>query len=91
MANIFWMGFGDLITPKWPIKVPRHIPIFFGTVLELPKMCPNIDPRDPYLLQKYFNKYKKYGNNFKNISCVKMGTYNLNVFDTLCTNMFGHI
>ena len=41
---MFWFFLWALIIPKWLIKVPGHIPIVFGTFLELPKNRPNIDP-----------------------------------------------
>ena len=40
-------------------KIPGHIPIFFGSFLELPKCSPNLDPWTPYLSPGHFNKYKK--------------------------------
>ena len=55
----FWMVFWGLIIPKWLIKAPGHIPLLFGSFLELPKCSPNLAPYTPYLSQKHFSKYKK--------------------------------
>ena len=57
---ILFFCWGVLIIPKWLIKVPVHIAILFGSFLE-----PNMGPRTPYLLQKYFKEYEnKYVNTF---------------------------
>ena len=45
---IFHGIFGALIIPKWLIKVPRHIPIFFGSFLELRKCSPDLDLATPF-------------------------------------------
>ena len=42
--------FADLIIPKWLINDPGHIPILFGSLLELPKCSPNLAPYTPYKL-----------------------------------------
>ena len=36
-SNIFLWALWVLIIPKWPFKVPVHIPILFGSFLELPQ------------------------------------------------------
>ena len=38
LVGLLWF----LIIPKWPIKASGHIPILFGTFLELQKMAPNL-------------------------------------------------
>ena len=64
LGCIYFDGtFGALIIPKWLIKVPGHIPIFFRTFLELPKCSPNLASYTPYLSPKYFKTYKKQGGN----------------------------
>ena len=54
---ILWY-FVVLIMSTWPIKVPGHIPILFGSFLELPICSPNLAPYTPYLSQKQLKKYK---------------------------------
>ena len=39
---------------KWRINDSWSIATLFGTVLERPKMRPNLDPRNPYLSPTYF-------------------------------------
>ena len=64
----FFLGFlmyfewflGALIIPKWLMLTSRRIAILFGSFLELPKMWQNMDPRAPYLLQKYFKRIRKH-------------------------------
>ena len=41
------------------------IPILFQTFLELARFQPNVGLWTPYVLQKYFVKYKKIPNHFK--------------------------
>ena len=50
--------FGILTIPKGLIKVPGHIPIPFGSFLELPECSLNLAPYTPYLSQKHFKRYK---------------------------------
>ena len=69
------MFFGVLLAPKWFLLVPRHIPILFGSFLELVEYRPNIDPQALYLLQEYFNKYKKWKQLLKHIMFINMGMY----------------
>ena len=64
---VFLCFFRVLIIPKWLIKAPGHIPILFGSFLELSKMSPNLVPYNPYLSPKCYKKYKKYGNILKHI------------------------
>ena len=45
---------GVQIIPKWLNKAPGHIPILFGSFLELPICSPNLDPCTPYFSQKHF-------------------------------------
>ena len=60
---IFYGIFGVLIIPKWLIEVPGHIPIFFGSFLELRQISPNLAPYTPYLSPEYFNEHiTNYGN-----------------------------
>ena len=42
--NVFLRVFGDLIIPKWLIKVRENIAILVRTILELPKTWPKMDP-----------------------------------------------
>ena len=44
--------FGGLFFPKWLIKVPFHNAILFGWILELQKLCQNLDPWPSQLLPK---------------------------------------
>ena len=48
--------FGVLIIPKWLITVPGHIPILFGSFLELQQNSPNLDPYTPYLSPETLQK-----------------------------------
>ena len=50
---------GVLISPGWLIKVPRHIPIFVGSFLKLPKCSLNIDLVTSCLCRNALNKKKK--------------------------------
>jgi hypothetical protein len=66
-----------LIIPKLLIWVTGWIAILFGTFLELPKHWPNVDPRVPYLLQKYSKSIRNLWNHFhQNMIVCKMGVYN---------------
>ena len=59
---VFWGFFGVYILPKWLIKVPGHIPILFGWLLELRKFCQNLDPGTSYLLPKCFQNTRNIWN-----------------------------
>ena len=58
--HVFFVVMVFNYSPKWLIKVSGHIPILFGTVSELHKWSPNMDPYTPYLSQKHFKKYRNY-------------------------------
>ena len=59
--------------------------------MELPKIPAQYGPRAFYLLQEYFNKYKKTLETFyNNISFVNIGIANLKMFETLGTNILEH-
>ena len=47
-----------------------------------------MDPRAPYLLQKYFKKYKKICRHFGHISFANLGTYEFNFVGSICTKRF---
>ena len=59
LAYFKWF-YGVLIIPKCLIHDSCSIAILCGSFLERPSMWPNLDPRTPYLSQKYFKKYKKH-------------------------------
>ena len=79
---------GDFSYSKMVIYDSRHIPIFVGSFLELQKMWPNIDPRSPYLLQKYCKTYMKIWKHLrKHIMFVNIGIW---VFDICWKPMYRH-
>ena len=64
--------------PKWLIWTPGHIAIFVGDIFETSKNVTKYRPPGPYLLQKYFKRYKKaYGQYFSVIYFVNLATKNI--------------
>ena len=53
------------------------------------KNQPNIDPQAPYLLQKYFNEYRKKWKPFINMLFVSMsGSEDFDIFENPSTDIF---
>ena len=57
-CDVMFMAFGAFIIPKWLIKDSGHIPICFGTFLELPTNRPKMVLSTLHLLPTDFPKYK---------------------------------
>ena len=73
---IFW---GFLILPKWLINDSRHIPILFGSFMELPKCSPNLAPYTLYSNHiHYGNIFKSYYFSYLNLLEIQ----NVQLFDT---------
>ena len=73
--NVLIGVYGVLIIPKWLIKVPGHIPILFGWILELPTFSLFTGPDSPYLSCKYLKRYKKNQDHFRNILSFHISTF----------------
>ena len=59
LVNVFWRFFRFLIIPKWLILTLGHIPILFGSFLELPKIRRSLAPYIPHLSTKNFKNTRE--------------------------------
>ena len=87
--NVFFGFLGSLIVPRWLIHDSWHIPIRFGTFLELPK-TDNKGTIGPFIYHQNISGYiRKYGKRSQQYYVCKYGQYMfLIVFEHRCTNIF---
>ena len=87
-----WIGvYGVWIIPKWLIKVPGHIPILFGWILELPKFSffwTRSGSSLPVFIMEILQKIQeKYGNHFRNLLSFHISTF----WNSKCLTFLGPI
>ena len=82
----FCLSLWVLIMPKWLIHDSGRIAICFGHVWNF-QMWTNIDPRTPWILQKYFNDIRTDERVLKHIVFHKAGNLNCWKHEVLKTNV----